>query len=530
MGLLACGGENGTQDDDTGAPQTGGGGQTTSTGMQEPSAGTPASEGPNADQGAEQTPPGSDPPAAAQPDGNEPAQQEPMSTAATPGQPAPADPMDGEGVAMPSEEPAAADPPAPEATGPCTIQINAEVSEVIPTVGIVTFSTDLGTVESARIDFGLDTTYGMTAPVDLAEPDYRTLLLGMKQVNDYHYRVVLEGGGVECASADMSITTGALPNVLPELDVENIAPEQLQGGFLMTGQYQARGGETSPAYIIDKDGDYVWAMMIGDYVTGVRMSYDGKYMWINGTDNTTAGVANIHRVSMDGLVDEDLGEQFGLQDHTITVLPDESVVFYGHDETECANIKIRHPDGTIEQLINSGEAHGAPGQCHVNHVEYSPFDDTLIFSDDLHNNYTKITRTGEVVWVLGGETSDFTGDGSQWSRQHGLDALSETRLLYFNNGEARDESGSVAYELELDLENMTATRVWTYQHDPPMHNQVLGDVQRMPNGNTVIAYSAQGIIDEVDADGNLLQEISWPLGGAFGYIHKRDTLYGPPPR
>jgi hypothetical protein len=90
--------------------------------------------------------------------------------------------------------------------------------------------------------------------------------------------------------------------------------------------------------------------------------------------------------------------------------------------------------------------------------------------------------------------------------------------------------GSIAYEVVLDLGAMTATRVWSYQAMPGISNDQLGDVQRLPNGNTVIAYSTQGVLHEVDADGNLLQEITWPIGGAYGYIHKRATLYGPPPR
>ena len=65
---------------------------------------------------------------------------------------------------------------------------------------------------------------------------------------------------------------------------------------------------------------------------------------------------------------------------------------------------------------------------------------------------------------------------------------------------------------------------------PRISNIQLGDVQRMENGNTVCAYSTQGVLQEVDAQGTLLQEIVWPLGGAYGYIHKRASLYGPPPR
>lgn len=415
------------------------------------------------------------------------------------------------------------------ASSACTITVNDELSSAIATVGIVTFSTDSTTVSSARIEFGLDTSYGMTAPVDLEEPEYRTLLLGMKQNREYHYRVVVNEGAAECASPDRTIMTGALPNILPALDVVDFDREALAGGFVMTGQYQARGGDTSPAYILDADGDFVWALPVGNYVTGVRMSYDGKYMWINGTDNTTGGEALIYRASMDGLEVEDLSDEFGYQDHQITVLPDETVVFYGHDK-ECPDIKLRHPDGTIETLINARDAHHAEGPCHVNHIEYSPEDDSIIFSDDNHDNYTKVTLDGEVVWVLGGSTSDFTGDGSSWIREHGLDVLAVDRVLYFNNGEMTGGVSSRAVELKLDLTAMTATRTWIYTPTPGIYNTVLGDVQRLPNGNTIIAFSAQGVIHEVDADQNLLQEINWPIGGAFGYIVKRPTLYGPSPR
>jgi hypothetical protein len=123
-------------------------------------------------------------------------------------------------------------------SGACTITVNDEISSAIATVGIVRFSTDAATVSSARIEFGLDTSYGMTAPVDLAEPEYRTLLLGMKQNREYHYRVVVNEGADECATADRTIMTGALPNILPDLDVVNFDREALAGGFVMTGQYQ----------------------------------------------------------------------------------------------------------------------------------------------------------------------------------------------------------------------------------------------------------------------------------------------------
>jgi hypothetical protein len=55
---------------------------------------------------------------------------------------------------------------------------------------------------------------------------------------------------------------------------------------------------------------------------------------------------------------------------------------------------------------------------------------------------------------------------------------------------------------------------------------VLGDVQRLPNGNTLVTYSTAGQIVELDPAWNVVRS----LGGSFGYADWRETLYGPPTR
>lgn len=411
----------------------------------------------------------------------------------------------------------------------CTIAATSEVSSKIGTVGIVTFTADLAGMDGAHIDFGPDASYGMTAPVDLAEPSYRTLLLGMKPMREYHYRVVVSAGTMECTSQDYTLMTGTLSNNLPNIDVQTMNAAALSGDFIITGQYQGSGGQGSPAYIIDKDGDFVWAFILNSDITGVRMSYDGKYMWINSA-NVPSGQANVHRVSMDGMSDDNLSQEFQGLNHQLTVLPDETVAFYAYSSGNCDDIKERAPDGSVKTIINLGTAHGASGACHANTIQYSAMDDSLIVSDLDHDNYTKVKRDGTVVWVLGGSTSDFTGEGASWSRQHGLHILGLDRLLIFNNGGMGGGGGSLAIEIQLDLTGMTATRAWSYAAMPSIANQVMGDVQRLPNGNTIVAYSTQGVLLEVDAAKNVLREITWPIGGAFGYIEARPTLYGPPPK
>jgi hypothetical protein len=431
----------------------------------------------------------------------------------------------------------------------CSFTVMSSTSSKIATVGIVTWSTTLASPTSAHIDFGPDTNYGLTAPVDLTQTNYRTLLLGMKASRTYHFRVTAANASGSCVGNDNMITTGAAPNglSLPTITTKNASA--LYGGFLVTGQYSMNVGAGAPAFILDKDGAYVWWYTVPNSdATGVTMSYDGNYMWIN-TANVPNSTAHVNRVSMDGLTDDDYSTQFAGMSHQLTVLPDETVAFYtyGTGTNGCDDIKLRSPSGTVTTVVNAKAAHGGSGACHVNAIFYSSSDDTLIFSDLDNNCLTKITRTGTTVWILnggvGGITSTFNNGALVWKGgEHGFHILAVDDIVLFNNNTmaplgsntswgtaAGDDSGSIALELKLDTTAKTATQVWSYKATNPAEDtMVLGDVQRLPNGNTMIDYATKGVIEEVDSSGNLLQTISTQTN--FGYIQKRATLYGPPPR
>jgi hypothetical protein len=436
-------------------------------------------------------------------------------------------------------------------TGGCTFAGTSSLSPMISTVGIVTFTTLLPSPTEAHIDFGLDTSYGMRAPVDLTAASYRTLLLGMKPSRTYHFQLsATDSDGDSCTSDDFTIATGPLPNGMQNPTITTNDASALYGGFLVTGQFSqsliAGSSSGAPAFILDRDGTYVWWYTVpGSDATGVTMSYDGQYMWINSV-NVPSHAGKVHRVSMDGLVDEDHSEEFAGLNHQLTVLPDETVAFYAYGSNGCDDIKLRAPDGTVTTVVNAQTAHGGTNACHLNAIFYSGLDDTLIFGDLDNNCLTKITRSGETVWVLNGgvdkgPVSSFNGGGLVWQGgEHGFHILGLDRLVIFNNNAkmpagsklswgaaAGDATGSRAIEIKLDLTAMTATQTWSYQA-LGVNDNVLGDAQRLPNGNTIIDFSTQGSIQEVDAQGTLLQEIRTVSN--FGYLQKRDTLYGPPPR
>src|SRR4051794_36265418 len=133
----------------------------------------------------------------------------------------------------------------------CSFTVSSELSAKIPTVGIVTWSTTLDGVQSARIDFGLAPSYGMTAPVDLSQAGYptlptlRTLLLGMKTSRLYHFRIAAVSAAGECRSDDYTIMTGPVANGLQSPTVTTSNGAALAGGFLVTGQHATNAGTSS---------------------------------------------------------------------------------------------------------------------------------------------------------------------------------------------------------------------------------------------------------------------------------------------
>lgn len=397
----------------------------------------------------------------------------------------------------------------------CTITATHELSAQIGTVGIVTWSADLPSITSAHIEFGPDTGYGMQAPVDLAEPDYRTLLLGMKQAREYHYRIVASNSAGTCASEDYTLTTNALPNGLPGMNITGTGSP----GFLHSCFFGLMGGGTRGAFILDADGDYVWYGGTGE-MARAEIHPDNKHMYYSAVAAQGTG-GTMRRIRLDGTGEEDLGSEFSGIHHDFTILADGTVAFIRR--VGGADWVAEWKGGTTQNLINVTEMLGE-GNPHANSIHYHPEDDSYTVSDRNYNAYVKSSRAGVRAWKLGGENSSFSGDVT-WNVNHGHTMIGSTGILLFNNGNGGD---SRALELSLDLDTMVATEVWDYS--PSLASSVLGDVQILDNGNRVITFSTAGVIDEVSAtDKSIVQSIEFDSGGAVGYATKRLSLYGPLP-
>ncbi|MBN2416073.1 aryl-sulfate sulfotransferase [bacterium] len=103
----------------------------------------------------------------------------------------------------------------------------------------------------------------------------------------------------------------------------------------------------------------------------------------------------------------------------------------------------------------------------------------------------KINRqTGEVIWMLGGDESEFmfTGAEAGDAAGHTFHRTSEGTILVFNNGNRTGSTSSMVNEFIIDESALTAESYWTYTPDTSIASWHRGSAQRLPNGNTFIGW------------------------------------------
>ena len=426
-----------------------------------------------------------------------------------------------------------------------TFEHSATLSSAIPTVGIVEWSTT-APADSGYIEFGIDTSYGYVAPVNINAPELRTLLLGMKPSTLYHYRFVLVSDNQKCGSADNTIRSGALATGLPTLTTKRLEPASISDDFIVTSSDRY-------AIVLDKDGDIVWWLNFADKgadaISRVHISNDGQYLWA-GNLNISARDGLLFRVNMDGL-----GEPETLhinRHHDFCVLPDNGIAYIEYDideEGKCDKIVERSEDGKTETIyriredfnalaptVGLSDSWNSTEWCHSNAIHYVPEEDAYYVSVLHQNMILKIDRSRrKLVWALDGDGHKVSNvrylDGPYWQRQHGHHSFENGRLLFFNNGEAGFDNpdGSAVLELAIDEKQGTASKIWEY--NAGFLSTTLGDVQQLSNANFLIVYSNNGLIQEIAPKGAFGGTLVRTLATAgFGYADARSSLYGSPDR
>ena len=144
---------------------------------------------------------------------------------------------------------------------------------------------------------------------------------------------------------------------------------------------------------------------------------------------------------------------------------------------------------------------------HPNSIDFDLDGGVIVSYRDLSAIVKVDRKTHQIIWQLGGTHNQFTFVDDPlggFDGQHTARILPNGHLLIFDNGWTHSPQASRAVEYALDPVQKTATMVWQYSANPSIFNDFTGSAQRLENGNTVVAFTRMGIVDEVRADGTLL--------------------------
>ena len=165
---------------------------------------------------------------------------------------------------------------------------------------------------------------------------------------------------------------------------------------------------------------------------------------------------------------------------------------------------------------------------HIN-TAFFDIDGNIIASFRHMDEVMKISRTDtNTIWRWGGKHNQFTflGDTLQFSHQHNPTRITNGHVTLWDNGNYRplidtiikgkdslvNKPFSRAVEFELDEFRHTAKPVWQFKNVP--FSVAGGNVQRLPNGNTLIGLGLQTFpaVLEVTPQGEKTFQLSLEYG------------------
>ena len=443
----------------------------------------------------------------------------------------------------------------PGPTPVADLEATAALEDDIATVAWVTWSTE--TAGTSWVEYGPDERLGYSTVRSTATTtEHAVLLAGLPAASTWYWRAVSEVDGEQRVSVVSEITTGVAPRDLPRASVTSDDPSLAHTGYTVTTSL----GDPAWVIIYAADGSPVWWTPAPEQsvIAQVRLTDDGTAVLYNVANlNFSVDVGYIRRMRLDGEVLSETRTVLG--HHDFVVLPEGGFGYIaadirewtdpdsGETYTVVGDAIVEVPEGATDdtprtEIYNTWD-HFAVDVDPVKDRDFYPqgldwtHSNSLGFADGEYllsvrkeNSVVKVDRaTGEELWQLGGVNSAFTlTDGRAFVGQHSPE-LTEAGFMLFDNGDVSiRDAYSEAVEYTLDEDGRTFTRLWSYDYGQRISSYLLGDVERLANGNTLVAWGSGGTITEVTPDGQMALQVSMPIGSAIGFTHHLDALGGVP--
>jgi hypothetical protein len=232
-------------------------------------------------------------------------------------------------------------------------------------------------------------------------------------------------------------------------------------------------------------------------------------------------IADFHEIQITGNGDYFL---FGNKNREVDM---SGIVEGGYENAQVTDMIIQKLDPENNLLFewNSAE-HFEISDSYVNlltHViDYVHFnalemdsDSSIIVSSRNLRELTKIDlNSGDIIWRMGGKNNQFTfrNFDRQFSGQHSIRRKNGKIFTIFDNGWGLDPKFSKGSEFTIDEDSLIVEEIRSFRHDPDIYTDILGNLQNLDNGNTLIFWGSNelhetgGKFTEYDVSGFIVHE------------------------
>ncbi len=435
-------------------------------------------------------------------------------------------------------------PPAPPAIAGAVVTANPDnVLSAVVSVRVANTDSVIVHFHAAAAATGGDSA---TPASPVVADSFDVPVLGLLPGQRYVLRAVAYGPGGTAVGDSLSFTTGPLPTDIPAYSAGGDAPGP---GFVVFGAGQF-------GVVIDNTGRVVWYHR---FPNGPGLNFQpqptGRYvarpttpdpadrdLWVEidplGRTERTLGCARNLEPRFHDLIAEPDGSYWVMCDEP-RIMDLSSVG--GVPSAVVTGTVVQHMSATggllfewsafdhfaITDLDSASRVGPTVNWTHGNALDLDA-DGNLVVSFRSLSEITKIdTRTGAVLWRMGGSRNEFSFDGGAWPpflHQHGVRLTQRGSITLLDN--LGDPAGSRAERYAVDAAGRTARLVDSVGPTPSLTAQLGGATQTLPGGHTLVAYGNAARLEEYDSAGNVV----WRIQAGAGYIFRAErirSLYRP---
>lgn len=433
----------------------------------------------------------------------------------------------------PPIEPSDTQAPAPELVH----TISADLHELVGSIVVVSWE-QTGPAD-LHLEYSFDTDVWVSTPTRSLEAGaQQELLLGIPYGEQVTWRLIGTDAVTTITSPDDEIEVAELPAGIPVANVTISDPTRYDA---VAAPYWLVGLATDSwandgwwVVIVDRAGRVVWANRTPLQRSSMhaRVARDGRTLLLDRNSfwpTFDGGAASrVDQVTIDGTVVHTF--QTPGMHHPFTDMPDGSIA-YGLDAAGSDEVlRILHVDGTYEDVWSCEQwlqSIGLNDSCASNTITYDEATNKFLFSFYSLETIVEIDRTTGAVdrwWGQLGGSWRFDPPGSELWWQHGGVITDDGTLLTSTDSTA---AGGETIVREYALDDATATLVqeWVFGLGDGLLAGVMGEVVRLPNGNTVHNTGALPRLREAATDGVVVWDIAWGTAGAVGRSMPIADLY-----